>query len=127
MPLSVLIVDGYEDPAETLSTILAYCGHQVRIAYDAEIAVAALAEDRPDVVIAETLLPSGIGYDLAAWITSMPGPRPYLIGLTTQSRRADRERGRAAGFRQFLIKPADPTEIVNLLQTVGGGGTAPVS
>jgi CheY-like chemotaxis protein len=113
---SVLIVDEYEDAAVSLALVLSLAGHRVGMAFDADSALRAIAEDRPDVVITETVLPRTSGYNLAGRISTLPGPTPILIALTTQGRREDRERIRAAGFRQFFLKPADPDELLNLLQ-----------
>jgi CheY-like chemotaxis protein len=114
---SVLIVDGYKDAATSLADLLALCGHRVRVAFDADSALQAIIEERPDVVVTEAWLPGGGGFDLVGRLSTLPGPTPYLIALTTQGTSKDRERIRAAGFHEFVLKPADPTELLNLLQT----------
>jgi CheY-like chemotaxis protein len=70
------------------------------------------------VVISETRLPGVSGYDLARRIAALPGPRPCLIALTTQGRERDLDQVRAAGFDHFLLKPADPSELLHLLDVV---------
>jgi DNA-binding response OmpR family regulator len=113
--LSVLVVDSYRDAAESLGQMLTLVGHRVRVAFDAESAFRAVAVERPDVVITETVLLGPTGYDLADWISDLRGRKPYLIALTSQGAREDRLRVLAAGFRRFFLKPADPTDLVNFL------------
>jgi CheY-like chemotaxis protein len=115
-PLSVLVVDGYPDAAVSLADLLVLVGHQARVAFDADGALAEIRADRPDVVISETVLPGTNGYELARRIAALPGPRPCLIAVTTQGRDPDRERARAAGFDHLLLKPADPAELLGLVE-----------
>jgi CheY-like chemotaxis protein len=113
--VSILVVDSYRDAAISLGQVLALAGHSVRVAFDAESAVNAASEDRPDVVITETLLRGPTGYELADRLAALPGPRPYLIALTSQGGREDRLRVLAAGFDRFVLKPAEPTALLGLL------------
>jgi len=113
--LSILVVDSYRDAAESLGQMLTLVGHRVRVEFDAESAFRAVAVERPDVVITETVLRGPTGYDLADRISVLPGRKPYLIALTSQGGREDRLRVLAAGFRRFFLKPADPTDLVNFL------------
>jgi DNA-binding response OmpR family regulator len=114
-PLSVLVVDSYRDAAESVGQVLTLAGHRVRVAFNADSAVQAVSEDRPDVIITETRLRGPTGYDLVDRISALPGSRPYLIALTSQGGREDRLRVLAAGFDRFILKPADPTVLVNFL------------
>ena len=115
-PLSVLVVDGYADAADSLADLLTLVGYRVRVAFDAQSALAAARAERPDAVVAEIVLPGTSGCDLARRLAALPGPRPCLIALTTQGREPDRECARAAGFDHFLVKPADPVEVLTLLE-----------
>lgn len=116
-PRSVLIVDGYEEAATSLALVFSLSGHRVRVAADADTALQAIRTDAPDVVITDTVLPRVSGFDLAQSLAGLPGKRPILIALTGYIQAADRESGRFGAFDHVLIKPADPTALLDLVQT----------
>jgi CheY-like chemotaxis protein len=61
-------------------------------------------------------LPGIDGYALAQELRTTPecaGVR--LIALTGYSRASDRERGEAAGFDTYLVKPVDPNQLRQVL------------
>src|SRR5215469_15463285 len=60
----ILIVDDEPAVAETLALILRGCHYDARTAFSAEQAIEILAEWKPDLVIADVMLPRMNGIDL---------------------------------------------------------------
>ncbi|MET0312640.1 MAG: ATP-binding protein [Burkholderiaceae bacterium] len=104
----ILIVDDNLDAAGTLAELLEAWDCQTRVAGDGAQALQLLRESPADVAILDIGLPGMNGYELAQHIRSEPGGREMrLIALTGYGQASDRERTRAAGFDDHLVKPVD--------------------
>jgi DNA-binding response OmpR family regulator len=117
--IRVLIVD--DDPAvrELLMTLLRLEGVEVTAAEDGQAALAAVAAERPDVVLVDVQLPGLDGYALCRRLKGEP-PSPRVVMLTGRSSAQDERDGLAAGADAYLRKPFSPVE---LLETLGVDGT----
>jgi PAS domain S-box-containing protein len=112
----VLIVDDNVDAADSLAMLLRLDGHEAEAAYSASTALEAVERLRPEIVLLDVGLPQIDGYEVARQLrarNSVPGIR--LIALTGYGREEDRERARAAGFDDHLLKPADMDTLQQLL------------
>jgi CheY-like chemotaxis protein len=115
----VLVVDDNEDSAETMASLVGLWGHAVWTASDAESALRAAAEHRPEVVLLDIGLPNVNGYDAAAQIRALPGLRDVvLIAMTGYGQEDDRRRTREAGFAHHLTKPVRPEELKEILSAL---------
>lgn len=104
----VLIVDDNLDAAGTLAELLEAWDCRTRVAADGAQALQLLRESPADVAILDIGLPGMNGYELAQHIRGEPGGRAMrLIALTGYGQASDRERTRAAGFDEHLVKPVD--------------------
>jgi CheY-like chemotaxis protein len=113
---SVLVVDDNEDSAEMMGALLALHGHRVRIAHDAEHALAAAREFAPDAALLDIGLPGLDGYELARQLRQDQRTRHVqLIALTGWGADGDRLRAGEAGFDLHLTKPADPRVVLRAL------------
>lgn len=113
----VLIVDDNVDAADSLAMLLESDGHEAQTAYDASTALDAVERLRPEVVLLDIGLPQMDGYALARHLratNTVPGMR--LVALTGYGRDEDRERARAAGFDDHILKPADLGTLQELLR-----------
>jgi CheY-like chemotaxis protein len=116
--LRVLIIEDSRDAADSLQMLLDMFGHETRVAYTGTDGVAAAAEYRPDVVLSDIGLPGLDGYAVARALREHPvtaGVR--LIAVTGYGGPDDCRRARASGFDHVLVKPADPAELLTLLDT----------
>jgi two-component system CheB/CheR fusion protein len=102
--LKILVVDDNEDAADMLSMALHAAGHLTELAFDGPSALTALETFRADVALLDLGLPAMDGYELASHIRSAY-PQIKLIALTGYGQESDRERTRAAGFHEHLVKP----------------------
>jgi len=113
----LLIVDDLQDSADTLALMLRMMGHDVETAYDGEAGVAAAARMRPDIALLDIGMPKLNGYEAARRIRRQPwGKDMFLVALTGWGQENDRNRTQEAGFDYHIVKPADPTELMKLME-----------
>jgi signal transduction histidine kinase len=112
----VLVADDNRDAADSLGFLLRAMGHEVRIAYDGEQALAAGAEFRPDALILDIGMPRANGYDVAARARESDwGRGATLIALTGWGQRRDKALAARAGFDYHLTKPVEAAALEALL------------
>jgi two-component system phosphate regulon response regulator PhoB len=115
----VLIV---EDEAP-LVTMLRYNlereGFAVDEATDGEEALLRIAEQRPDAVLLDWMLPLVSGLEVCRQIRRAPATRSLpVIMLTARGEEGDRIRGLDSGADDYVVKPFSPSELVARLRAV---------
>jgi PAS domain S-box-containing protein len=124
-PRRILIVEDNPDAREALALLLESWGHRVEQAADGVTGFELARTTRPDVALVDVGLPGMDGYALARELRGMPDCASIrLIALTGYSRSRDRERGRAAGFDAYLVKPVEPTQLRRALEVDCGDASA---
>lgn len=114
--MRILLADDNVDAAETLARLLQLQGHIVTVAHDGEQAVRLAVGGSYDVVVLDIGMPVMDGYQAAQALRSMPRTSATcLVALTGWGAEEDRARTRAAGFDHHLLKPAQLSEIQNIL------------
>jgi signal transduction histidine kinase/CheY-like chemotaxis protein len=112
----VLVVDDNSDAAETLADILRELGHTTSVAHDGPTALAAAAAFRPHIALLDIGLPVMDGYELARRLREQPElDKTQLFAITGYGQESDRERSRAAGFQEHLVKPIDLARLATLI------------
>jgi signal transduction histidine kinase/ActR/RegA family two-component response regulator len=115
----VLVVEDNRDAAETLSELLAAWGHEVHVAHDGGEGIELAQALHPDVVLLDIGLPGADGYEVCARLRRSPGlERTQIVAVTGYGQSSDRERSRAAGFHQHLVKPIDAADLRRVLAAV---------
>ncbi len=119
--LRVLVVDDEPDSNDVVSTILAVCGAEVRVAASAAQARSVLDDWRPDVIVTDIGMPGEDGYALLAHIDERHGAdgRIPVVALTAYAGTDDRVRLLRAGFQMHVPKPIEPAELVAAVANVG--------
>jgi signal transduction histidine kinase len=108
----VLVVDDNADAAESLSLLLQVQGHEVKVVHDGLAALDEVATWGPHVVFLDLGLPGMDGYEVIKELRQRYGAEaPRVIALTGFGHQEDRKKGLAAGFDEFLVKPAGPEEL----------------
>lgn len=115
----VLVVEDDRDAAEMLGHILEDRGAQVRLAGDADAALAALQAQRPDLLLSDIGLPGRDGHALLrqwrALEAAASQPRVPAIALTAFGRADDRAMALQAGFDEHIAKPFEPHRLLNAI------------
>jgi signal transduction histidine kinase/ActR/RegA family two-component response regulator len=112
----VLVVDDNEDALDMLRSLLTMSGHTVATAADGPSALQVLKTFEADVALLDIGLPVMDGHELARRILAdADQPPPLLVAVTGYGQADDIERSRAAGFAHHVVKPVDPTVLLDLL------------
>ncbi|HJV70761.1 ATP-binding protein [Ideonella sp.] len=116
-PRRVLIADDNRDAADSLAALLQLDGHETRLSFDGDEALAAYERFAPDVCLFDIGMPGRNGYELARTIRGLPGgKRPVLIAITGWGQENDRRLAMQAGFDHHLTKPVDPRRLARLFE-----------
>ncbi|MGE5611709.1 MAG: CheR family methyltransferase, partial [Bacillota bacterium] len=117
--LRILVVEDHADTARLMSRLLESLGHAVKTAGDIRTAKALAADQAFHVVISDLGLPDGSGLDLMRQLKQEHGVKG--IALTGYGMEADRERTRAAGFVEHLVKPINFEQLQAAIARVANG------
>src|SRR4051812_30817862 len=116
----ILLVEDEAAIAELLRRVLVRAGYSVRIASDGIQALAALAGDRPALLILDLILPGMSGYTILEHIAQQQIAMPIVI-ITGNPLYHDSLHH--AGIRHILIKPFRIEELLDALATTMGFST----
>ncbi|MGQ0675551.1 MAG: phosphate regulon transcriptional regulator PhoB, partial [Rhodospirillales bacterium] len=116
---TVLVV---EDEA-ALTAMLRYNfereGFRVVEANDGEEAIVAVAENKPDLILLDWMLPHLSGIDLCRQLRRGPGTRDIpIIIVTARGEEADKIRGLNTGADDYVTKPFSPQELIARVRAV---------
>lgn len=119
MVASILIADDDPSISRALSFLMQQEGHTVRIVADGEQALAAVANDPPDVILLDVMMPRGNGYDVCRTLRSN---RSYgnirIIMLTAKGGEADQRVGMELGADAYITKPFAIADVVICVKNV---------
>jgi CheY-like chemotaxis protein len=114
--LSVLVVDDVADTANSLAEVLSLYGFATQAVTNGWAALAYIARSPPDAIILDLKMPDMSGWELARHVRDGPaGNRPLIIAVTGCATATDRERSVVAGIDLHMIKPIDPSRLVDTL------------
>jgi CheY-like chemotaxis protein len=117
--LRVLVVDDNADAADSLAIMLRMYGHEVYVAYDGAAALEAAQARQPEVMLLDIGLPILNGYEVAERLQRQAGAaRPVMVALTGYGQEENRRQASMAGFEHYLVKPVDPSDLMQLLSSV---------
>jgi DNA-binding NarL/FixJ family response regulator len=113
----VLVVDDDAGFCAFLSSLLASASIDTVEASDAEAAILAARERRPDAAILDVALPGVSGYGLCRELRDVYGPDlPVIFVSGTRTDPIDRAAGLLVGGDDYLVKPIDPDELLARLR-----------
>ncbi|HVE50798.1 MAG TPA: response regulator [Casimicrobiaceae bacterium] len=121
--MTVLVVDDNADVAESTAILLRSAGCDVHVAPDGRSALAALDSLHPDAVLLDIGLPGMDGYQVAERMRMRPElQRTLIVAVSGYGQHEHRTRSREAGVDHHLLKPVDPTTVMNLLRNRSPSG-----
>jgi two-component system OmpR family response regulator len=114
-PLRVLVVDDEVNLAELVAMALRYEGWQVATAHTGSDAVTRAAEQRPDAIVLDMMLPDFDGMEVLRRVRATDPDVPVLF-LTARDSVEDRVAGLTAGGDDYVTKPFSLEEVVARLR-----------
>jgi len=118
----ILLIDDDPDFVEAVRVIIENGGYSVRVAYDGAEGLEAVAEEKPDLIILDVMMPVMNGHEACAKLKADPGTAKIPIILLTAV--ADRVTTSTYTHRDmleseaedYMPKPVEPVELLNLVE-----------
>lgn len=115
----VLIVEDEEAIASLLEYNLDKEGFETLLAVEGEEALLKVAEERPDVIVLDWMLPNVSGIEVCRRLRSRTETQNIpIIMLTARSEEADKVRGLETGADDYLVKPFSMAELTARIRAV---------
>nr|WP_315247130.1 response regulator [uncultured Albidiferax sp.] len=113
MPIhNVLIVDDSKTELMYLTDLLEKSGMAVRTAENADEAFRRLAEQKPDLILMDVVMPGQNGFQLTRTISRNPEFADVpIIMCTSKNQETDRVWGMRQGARDYITKPVNAAEL----------------
>jgi DNA-binding response OmpR family regulator len=114
---SILIADDEPNIVLSLEFVLKQAGFRVRTVSDGEAALAAIVQERPDLVLLDVMIPGRDGYAVCQEIRRNPAWRDLrIVMLTAKGGEIQREKGLSLGADEYVTKPFSPRELVDRIR-----------
>jgi CheY-like chemotaxis protein len=122
-PRHVLLVEDNDDIRDALRAELEFDGHRVDAVRDGPRGVELALATVPQVALIDLELPGLDGYEVGRRIRAALGRRVFLVALTDDRYRQERDRRRSseAGFDAHLVKPVSHEDLTRVLAQAPGG------
>ena len=119
MGLNILAVDDSRTMRDMLALALGEAGYTVRLAEDGQDALDVLGDFTPDAIISDINMPRLDGFGFIEGVRRNEKYRavPILV-LTTESDAEKKNRARQAGATGWIVKPFDPTKLIDAIERV---------
>jgi len=113
----VLVVDDDPTVSDVVRRYLEQDGCRVRLAADGVAALAAVAAERPDLVVLDLMMPGLDGLEVCRRLRRRLPDLPVVM-LTALGEEADRVIGLEVGADDYVTKPFSPRELVLRIRSV---------
>ena len=109
----VLVVDDSKTELMFMTDLLQKNGFAVKTAEGADDAFRRLAEEKPDLILMDVVMPGQNGFQLTRAITRDPRFTDVpVIMCTSKNQETDRVWGMRQGARDYIVKPVDADELM---------------
>jgi twitching motility two-component system response regulator PilH len=109
----ILVVDDSKTELHHLSDILGKRGYAVRTAENGDEAMRRLAEEKPDLILMDVVMPGQNGFQLTRSITRDPRFTGVpVIMCTSKNQETDKVWGMRQGARDYIVKPVNAEELL---------------
>ncbi len=113
----ILIVEDEESLLKLESILLISKGFDVKGVANGRAALDAVAEEKPDLVLLDIMLPEIDGFEVCRQLKSNPDTRHIpVIMLTAKKSREDMVRGEKVGADWYITKPFKSAMVIETIQ-----------
>jgi two-component system CheB/CheR fusion protein len=110
------VVDDWADAADSTVELLTLWGYDARACYDGATALESARAQRPDAVLLDLVMPRMDGFRFAQLFREPPGRTSIpIIAISGYTGAAHYARAREVGIQHYLLKPANPERLRELL------------
>ena len=116
----ILVADDNDDIRDMLALLLRRLGHEVVVAADGETAVTMAAQERPDLILMDVMMPRLSGLEAARKIHEIPALQSVPIVAISAFRNPLVENTNTSTFRwhAYLTKPVNTDELEMVVASV---------
>ncbi len=117
----ILICD--DDPVilRLLQVNLELEGYEVLQAHHGEEALEIAGAEHPDLVILDIMMPRLDGYQTCEKLKATPETKDIpVVFLSAKAQQSDIDRGKSFGVADYLTKPFDPTDLLDVVERLVG-------
>ncbi|MES2877213.1 MAG: response regulator [Pseudomonadota bacterium] len=116
----VLVVDDSKTELMFMTNLLQKNGMTVRTAEGADEALRRLAEEKPDLILMDVVMPGQNGFQLTRSINRTPEYANIpIIMCTSKNLETDRVWGMRQGASDYITKPVDAAELLVKIKALG--------
>ena len=115
---NILVVDDEPTISEVLCRYLERAGYRTRVAGDGHAAIAAVAQQTPDLIVLDLMMPGIDGLEVMRRVRDRDRDHTAIILLTARGEESDRVVGLRLGADDYVVKPFSPAELVARVDAV---------
>ncbi len=113
----VLLVDDRPENRWVLQSMLEPLGFALQTAKNGQEAVQQTQQFEPDLILMDLMMPIMDGFEAIQAIRAAPDiTQPRIVVVSAEAFQADRQRAKAAGSDDYLVKPIDESLLIRALQ-----------
>jgi two-component system cell cycle response regulator DivK len=113
MSKRILVVEDQEDNRQIIRDLLSATDYELTEAENGEEALAAVAKQRPDLILMDIQMPVLDGYEATRRIKADPALRAIpIIAITSYALSGDEQKAREAGCDDYVPKPYSPRQLL---------------
>ncbi len=115
----ILVVDDSKTELYYLRDMLAKAGYSVTTAENAEQCFAALAADKPDLILMDVVMPGQNGFQITRAVSREPATANIpIIMCTSKNQETDRVWAMRQGARDYVTKPVNADELLGKIKAL---------
>ncbi len=113
MSKRILVVEDQEDNRQIIRDMLSATDYEIMEAESGEAALAAVAKQRPDLILMDIQMPIMDGYEVTRRIKADPALRSIpIIAVTAYTLGGEEQKARTAGCDEYVPKPYSPRQLL---------------
>jgi two-component system cell cycle response regulator DivK len=113
MSKRILVVEDQEDNRQIIRDMLSAFDYELDEAENGVEALAAVAKQKPDLILMDIQLPIMDGYEATRRIKAQPATKDIpIIAVTSYALSGDEQKARDAGCDDFVPKPYSPRQLL---------------